>query len=96
LPCDTITAHPIFSPGLKEMVVKIYPNPFDEKLNLDFGTSLDKPFVVAIYNSEGRKIYSRVLRQNPIIKTELFPSGIYILSVTGSDGQHFSEVVFKR
>jgi hypothetical protein len=96
LPCDTITAFPDFSPGLKEKEVKIYPNPFDGELSLDFITSMGKSFVVAIYNSEGQMIFSRILKRNETIKTESFPSGIYIISVTGSDGQHLCEVFIKK
>ncbi len=60
---------------------KLYPNPFQEKIQFAFEHSTDK-LTVTIYSIVGKKIITKQLSgTSDFIDTEYLPSGIYILQV---------------
>lgn len=63
--------------------VSQYPNPFDDKFNLNFENSVDN-CLVEIFDTTGRKVYSRAFKNSTnleINNLNHLSSGVYILSV---------------
>jgi subtilisin-like proprotein convertase family protein len=69
--------------------VSVFPNPFVDKLQVDFGTSLQQPVQVRLENGWGQTVVETALPadvQNHQIATEKLPSGVYFVHITTNNG----------
>ncbi|HRO42994.1 MAG TPA: T9SS type A sorting domain-containing protein [Flavipsychrobacter sp.] len=69
--------------------LKVYPNPANDHINLDFSSAGD--FFVRIYNMIGEKVFEVSLMDNKVfeISTSNWQSGSYVITVIGN-AQHFA------
>lgn len=69
---------------LKEEVlsnIKIYPNPTNKFLNIDFIGTI-KPINIALYSSLGELFYRRTIYKQEQLQCENYPKGIYYLQIS--------------
>ncbi len=66
----------------------IYPNPFQEKIQIDFAQPLVEDFMISLENEWGQQVmsqqYSAGMKRCEIA-TEALPAGMYLLKVTQKD-----------
>ncbi len=80
------------------LLVKAYPNPFSEEINLDFGGAYFKDLQVNIFDVTGKQVSllkfsnSAVTGEKAVIQTSTLPSGIYIIKVSTSDNTIFNDI----
>lgn len=75
--------------------IKLYPNPIEDKLKLQFPNTND--FSVSIYNTLGEKIIDFHNNEKlSEIDMSLLESGIYVLMFEDSFGEKFSRRVIKK
>jgi hypothetical protein len=78
----------------KTKSLEIYPNPFNNKLNIAITGSENEVFL-EILNSEGKVVYKSNFTQKTIISTENFSEGLYLIKVI-SGREFFSQKVIKK
>jgi subtilisin-like proprotein convertase family protein len=84
---DTIStlvgvADPLFSNG------KLFPNPFDNEINIEFSFPIAGTGKVKIENALGQVVYDKTIAQgaeSATLSTSHLPKGIYLLSITDGD-----------
>ena len=70
-----------------ESLVRIYPNPAENLLHVEFPSSF-KPEFLKLFDSIGKEIFStNSVEQKISISTENFPRGIYFLEISGEQGR---------
>ncbi len=72
----------------------VYPNPFDQMLNLNIGSSIVKKIDINIYSTDGRTVYTtKYNNASGSLQLDLakLNSGMYLLRLSADD----SETVFK-
>lgn len=75
--CSTAKVTKVLPPSYKDTSkVVIYPNPFNEKIVLEYSSKAE--IYCAIFNYSGKKVFGAPFIQKIIINTEHFPEGIYI------------------
>lgn len=81
------------STGLGEVplpfAVKLYPNPTQDLLNLEFEQNLPTEGVLSIFNLQGQLLYQRTVNQgvkNHTIATQQWPAGAYLLHLNTGKG----------
>ena len=64
--------------------VTVFPNPFNESFIINFeNNDLTIPKNISILNIFGDEIYSNIFQKNnPLIKFESMPSGVYFVKLT--------------
>jgi hypothetical protein len=76
----------------KPSVLNIYPNPFDDKIQLNIYTEENQAAVdITIYDLQGKKVYTQSYiytkgSNGIVINTEAFAQGIYLLKVSTPQG----------
>lgn len=71
----------------RELKVKIYPNPADERIYIEM-QNYEEAFYVSVYDPSGRMIQQTEIIQNPAkIDCSEFSSGIYFVKVMSSDNR---------
>jgi hypothetical protein len=80
-----------------ENSVKIYPNPASEYINIDLSNSVSNFKMINLFDSSGKLLYSKNLRQvpNQIERIPLidFKNGTYLLKMDGINGNSFTKKV---
>ena len=72
---------------LKDLNIKIYPNPFSGQIWIDVNSPLTSAHY-SIFSIDGKLISKDILNQGTqLIQTEQFAAGIYILSITDKNGK---------
>lgn len=67
-------------------LVKVYPNPFNEVVNITIENNDYKTINVQIFDLTGKIIYNKTISNNNALKvTTNYPSGIYFIKVFGDD-----------
>lgn len=61
--------------------IKLFPNPTDKYINIEFLSNNNKSKQLVIYNLMGQPVFSTDTKINRIINTEELPKGIYLLRV---------------
>ncbi|MCB0836054.1 MAG: choice-of-anchor J domain-containing protein [Bacteroidetes bacterium] len=85
---------------LSEDLISVYPNPFDQRINLEFSSQLGANQVeLDVFDLSGR----RILRMNAVstlrrqeIDLGSLEGGVYILKVTHPDGRIYSHKILRR
>jgi hypothetical protein len=75
--------------------VKIYPNPFEKKIQLSFNEPISG---VTISDISGRKVLYKVLNSAKTTELDLgfLKPGMYFLQMTDTDGNRYVETIIKR
>lgn len=82
---DTSSCYTILNTSIDELSsnTKIYPQPFQDEINLNFNKSGER--TVKIYNINGKEISSQLTSENTLkINTSKLSKGIYILKITNN------------
>lgn len=68
---------------INQRTLKIYPNPANTNLNIEFNDVVTRAYDLMIFNSIGQKVISLpgLENQNVEIDTKLFQSGIYFIKI---------------
>ena len=73
----------------------VYPNPFTEKLNIEFPEDVNGPYTVKVTDFSGRTLYvGNQVDKSIILDGSFLPQGIYILSIK-SGGTEIAKKVIK-
>ncbi len=76
------------NPSLPEAAVSIFPNPFNNKLELNVNNGLmDQMFQVSVFNALGEKVETTLLQGASALDTSHYSGGIYFVVVTNAAGQ---------
>jgi hypothetical protein len=77
-------------------MVKVYPNPVINSLQVDFPTNWETPVAITLTNISG-KVLSReeVSNRTVVINTEAYNPGVYILTAQDARGNKTSEMIRK-
>ena len=70
-----------------QLIMKIYPNPVENYLNLEFIKSPVTPYTIKLYNSLGKLVLQKQSHFNSkqILNLSGYSKGLYILSITLND-----------
>ena len=81
-----------FGPNFEESEFNIFPNPAHDELVLATGWSDNSPYIVQIFDSNGRVMWQeeRQASQGNIKMSLDLPAGLYYLSLSTSQGQHIA------
>ena len=76
--------------------MKVFPNPFTDQIRIDWIGALSKPAQIAITDLHGNEVFQQEFTKDAVFDLDFLPSGVYIISLEGSDGQKRFEKVCKR
>jgi len=81
-------------PEEPEGIVKVYPNPFNQEINIE---NADKVNRIIIYNIIGNVVMDKKVPSSPrhVIETDL-PLGVYLFTFITNDGEKISKRMVKR
>ena len=65
--------------------ISISPNPFTDKITIDFKLETPTSYQVEFFNLLGEKIYTKKMSENETVNMTSLTTGIYILSVNVGD-----------
>ena len=92
-PCDTV----ISPTSIKELTSKqlnIFPNPASNYIQLELGSENN---IITIQNLQGQIVYREELQnQNPTLNIDYLPSGLYLISVTDTNGVTYEAKLMKE
>ncbi|UPT66193.1 MAG: serine hydrolase [Sphingobacteriales bacterium JAD_PAG50586_3] len=80
----------------KPMGIKVYPNPSNNIINIQFAKPINKSAVVELYNNSGQLVYGEVLVEGSTtynLNIGNQPAGMYIYKVQTNDGVVTGKVV---
>ncbi|CAN5196711.1 hypothetical protein BH09BAC1_BH09BAC1_00040 [soil metagenome] len=88
------------APPKKESILKVFPNPANDKITTTFLSSHDKDVIFTIVDVNGKTLDTKSSESNSGNFTNQFdisqyPSGIYFISVTGKNGKQIVKKVVK-
>ena len=77
--------------------VKVFPNPTDKILNIDFKSLSEEKMNVQLLNSLGEILINEQLSiQNSTINIESLNTGIYFLKITGTNNTNITKKIIKQ
>lgn len=78
--------------------IKMYPNPTEDLLTLDFGPAYSSITSLTIYNMQGQKIQTLSSFENQIstISTKNMSDGLYLVEIRNLDGQKLTQKLVKH
>lgn len=78
--------------------IKMYPNPTEDLLTLDFGSAYSSITSLTIYNIQGQKIQTLSSFENQIstISTKNMSDGLYLVEIRNLDGQKLTQKLVKH
>lgn len=79
-------------------IIKMYPNPTNDLLTLDFGPAFSSITSVTIYNIQGQKIQTLSSFENQIstISTKSLNEGLYLVEIRNNDGHKMTQKLVKH
>ena len=75
--------------------IKVYPNPTNNELNIEFNTEIITP-IISIYDLKGKEIYKQILASNYsflIPNISKFVAGIYILKIEYENNIQYLNII---
>ncbi|MEZ4938406.1 MAG: LamG-like jellyroll fold domain-containing protein, partial [Crocinitomicaceae bacterium] len=96
---DTSNCEAVTTVGLEELGFgndfKVYPNPSDGVVNIDFGT-LTSEKTLAVLSPDGKVIFTeKVTQQMTSINMADYPKGVYFLEISDGTRKSFHKIVKK-
>ncbi len=76
-----------------EFGLKIFPNPFQSEVNIDFPGCLEDEIQIALFSIHGKMIFSERIFGYTAINTENLPEGIYFLRVKTNSMERIMKLV---
>ena len=71
----------------EDVMIRIYPNPADQVLNIRATDERAMDGFIVVYNATGQQVYQRRLSAKvEEVNIESWPSGMYFISLTGVEG----------
>jgi hypothetical protein len=93
----------IINPSLAASDLKVYPNPFSDKLNFEFVSGVNARAVLEIYNITGQsvtRLLDRNVEEGVMNRVEYSPaninSGVYIYKLTIDGNTSVGRVIYKK
>lgn len=79
----------------EDFVIRIFPNPTQNDLNLTFESNYQANFEVNLYDISGRLVIQRkvIPNQNNVLKMQEFNAGIYFLRLSDGEKQSVRKIV---
>jgi hypothetical protein len=82
--------------SFENFVFTMYPNPVKNTINISINTANPVEFISAeIYDLTGRRVQSTSV-QNQSVNVDLLPTGTYILQLTDSNNENYSQKFIKE
>jgi len=83
--------------GENELKATIYPNPFEESINIAFDDIIDEDVNIYLFDMNGRLIISKKHQASQILNIPInyISSGIYSLKVTCENKQFIANIIKK-
>jgi hypothetical protein len=82
--------------AFENFVFTMYPNPVKNTINISINTANPVEFISAeIYDLTGRRVLSTSV-QNQSVNVDLLPTGTYILKLTDSNNENYSQKFIKE
>lgn len=83
-----------------EKMVKMWPNPAEDKINLSFSSSSITTSKIELYDLQGRQIFSTILdlnqtSKNYTINTVNYNTGVYFLNITNEIYKQKQKIIIK-
>jgi len=93
----TTTANITSSTGIPEApesIVKVYPNPFNQVINIENAEKVNR---IIIYNIIGNVVMDKEVPSSPkyVLETN-FPLGVYVVTLITDEGQRITKRMIKR
>jgi hypothetical protein len=86
---------PLSIENLKELSVRIYPNPNKGIVNIDFGNMLQE-VSIKVYDSMGRLVYNNENISNQLYQFELIKNpGLYIIELTNQNIKQYHKLIME-
>ncbi len=83
-----------------KIIVNAYPNPFNNKLNIDITSKNNENINLTLFNTIGEVIFRKAILQNNhqiiTINTENYPSGVYFCKIEGKNTNFVKKVVLSK
>lgn len=78
--------------------LKLYPNPVNDELTIDFGTSNSEISEVSVYNIQGQRMKTSITFENNLSKTSTknLSKGMYIMEISIDIGQKITRKFVKN
>lgn len=79
-------------------MIRIYPNPSQNEVNIQWHFSAEKHIQIDIYNQSGVCCYSKIIDKNAQVQRinlDAFSSGVYILRIT-TDTEMITKKIVKQ
>jgi hypothetical protein len=77
---------------LGDAVLKVYPNPFTDKIILESkGNTNNIDF--EIFNSSGHLVFSGLLQEMTVVQTNNFAPGIYLIRLKSGETFEFRKII---
>lgn len=93
--CDTVTINTASLPVYRLNKVSVYPNPFNESVTLNFGTTVDQ-VAVLITDINGRIIETLTVNQSATLTLDLaVEAGVYFVQLTAGSETQMIKVIKK-
>lgn len=86
----------------KGVGVKAYPNPFNDRINVQLGSDIPKLFNVSLINAAGIQVFSQNYDRKPeeneveLLLSDDLSDGLYILRVINKSGQSYNLRLLKK
>jgi hypothetical protein len=77
-------------------LIKIFPNPTDNKIRVNLGQSFTDKFIVEIYNTSGILTFSQVKEKNINefdIDMKDYPDGMYLMRIFNKNKSIISKII---
>ncbi|MDF2448305.1 MAG: hypothetical protein K0R26_809 [Bacteroidota bacterium] len=75
---------------------KIYPNPVQDKIIVEYNVSYENELLIRIYDVYGQKIIEKSLDLVESINLNLFPCGLYFVQISDGKITKFSKTLIKQ
>ena len=77
--------------GEAENTMSIYPNPFNNHINIDYGAQSGGQAVIRLYDMTGRQVLSKTVNtiagnNNLKLETQNLKPGVYLLKIGNDEG----------
>ena len=95
LPLSDITGINNSSLPSNESLIKVYPNPVNEQLNIRYTKSTNEHVSFYMYDATGRNVYSSAVNQKKI-NTSKLTDGIYVLKIIGNGIVETKKIIIKH
>jgi len=92
---ENLTITSIFEDPLAEKEILIFPNPAIDRFFVEI-KNYDQPIEAMLYNLLGQPLQKLQVSGQTEVDLQLYPSGVYVLSMIAEDGSRYSFKIQKQ